>query len=62
MAKYISREKLSKKARKELAAQKRVTWAFSPVTKRVESKKVSSRKKNARLRDADETGAFHEER
>lgn len=30
MAKFISREKLSKKARKELDNQKRTVWAFSP--------------------------------
>lgn len=41
------RPKLSKKARKELDAQKRTTWAFSPVTKKVESKKIYNRKKTA---------------
>lgn len=35
MAKFISREKLSKKARQELDSQKRATWAFSPTTKKV---------------------------
>lgn len=39
MTRFIPRPKLSKKARKELDAQKRTTWAFSPVTKKVESKK-----------------------
>ena len=47
MAKFISREKLSKKARKELDSQKRATWAFSPTTKKVESKKLYNRKKSA---------------
>lgn len=47
MANFIPREKLSKKARKELDKQKRTTWAFSPVTKKVESKKVYQRKKTA---------------
>ena len=55
MEKFIPKEKLSKKARRALVAKKRATWGFSPVTKRVESKKVYSRKKNSRLRDADET-------
>ena len=36
MAKFISREKLSKKARKELDNQKRAVWAFSPTTRKVE--------------------------
>ena len=40
MTQFIPRPKLSKKARKELDAQKRTTWAFSPVTKKVESKKI----------------------
>ena len=48
MAKFVSREKLSKKARKELDNQKRTVWAFSPTTKKVESKKLYNRKKNAR--------------
>ena len=30
MAKFISPEKLSKKARKELDSQKRIVWAFFP--------------------------------
>lgn len=48
MAKFISREKLSKKARKELDNQKRAVWAFSPSTRKVESKKLYNRKKSAR--------------
>ena len=48
MAKFISREKLSKKARKELDNQKRAVWAFSPTTRKVESKKLYNRKKSAR--------------
>ena len=48
MAKFVSREKLSKKARKELDNQKRTVWVFSPTTKKVESKKLYNRKKSAR--------------
>ena len=51
MARFVPQDKLSKKARKELNRQKRVTWEFSPVTKTVESKKVYSRKKKAQYRD-----------
>ena len=47
MAKFVSREKLSKKARKELDSQKRIVWSFSPTTKKVESKKLYNRKKSA---------------
>ena len=57
MTRFVPKEKLSKKARKELDRQRRDTWTFSPVTKTVESKKVYSRKKNACVRD-DDTGAF----
>ena len=39
MAKFIPKEKLSKKAQKELNRQRRVTWDFSPVTKTVDSRK-----------------------
>ena len=48
MAKFVSREKLSKKARKGLDNQKRTVWAFSPTMKKVESKKLYNRKKSAR--------------
>ena len=37
MARFVPKDKLSKKARKELNRQKRVTWEFSPGTKTVES-------------------------
>ena len=49
MTKFVPHPKLSKKARKELDAQKRTTWAFSPVTKKVESKKIYNRKKAAHV-------------
>lgn len=47
MAKFVSREKLSKKARKELDNQNRAVWAFSSTTKKVESKKLYNRRKSA---------------
>ena len=40
----ISKSKLSKKARKELNKQKRVTWNFSPVSRVKPSKKVYNRR------------------
>ena len=51
MAKFIPKDKLSKKAQKELNSQRRVTWDFSPVTKTVDSRKIYSRKKKAQDRD-----------
>ena len=47
MAKFISRQKMSKKARKELDLKQRATWSFSPVTKKVESKKLYNRKRKS---------------
>ena len=58
MEKCIPKEKMSKKARKALEAKKRSTWGFSPVTKRVESKKVYDRKKSSRVQDEDEREFF----
>ena len=45
MPKFISREKLGKKTRRALDAEKRATWGFSPVTRKVENKKRYNRKK-----------------
>ena len=56
--KFIPREKLSKKEKKRQAAEKRGTWSFSPVTKKVESKKVYNRKRISRNRDEYGTGGF----
>ncbi len=56
MAGFVPKEKMNKKARKELNRQRRVTWGISPVTKTVESKKAYNRRKNARGRQ-DEYGA-----
>ena len=50
MAKFVSREKLSKKARKELDTQHRILWQYSPVTKKIESKKLYNRKKKSHAR------------
>lgn len=47
MENFVSKDKLSKKARKWLNAQKRVTWDFSPVSRIKPSKKVYNRKRLA---------------
>ena len=58
MARFVPKDKLSKKAQKELNRQRRVTWDFSPVTKTVDSKKLYNRKRNARNRDDYSPGDF----
>ena len=44
MTKFIPREKMSKKARKELDLSRRETWAVPPATRKIESKKHYNRK------------------
>ena len=44
-----SRKKLGKKARRALDAEKRATWGFTPVTRKVENKKHYDRKKSAHV-------------
>ena len=48
MKPMVSKEKMSKKARKRLDAEKRALWPVSPVTKRLESKKQYRRAKASR--------------
>ncbi len=45
MAKFIPKAKMSKKAAKELAKQKRVTWDIPPVPRKMDSKKIYTRPK-----------------
>jgi len=42
---FIPREKLGKKARRELDAQRRQIWSFSPVTRTVKSRKNYNRQR-----------------
>ena len=49
MQKMIPLEKMSKKARRQLAAEQRGSWGdISPVTRMVQSRKVYDRKRAAR--------------
>ena len=48
MDRFVPKEKMSKKAKKRLAAEKRRAWGFSPVTRKIESKKVYNRKRISR--------------
>ena len=50
MDKFVPRNKMGKKARKELDAKQRSTWAFSPATKKLDSKKIYNRKRISRNR------------
>ena len=56
MKKLIPKDKLSKKARKKLAAERRGTWSFSPVTRTVDSRKTYNRKRIPRTRYDDGSG------
>ena len=58
MTRFVPREKLGKKAKKKMAAEKRTTWAFSPVTRKIESKKIYNRKRISRTSCDDGTGVF----
>ena len=53
MAGFVPKDKMSKKAQKELNRQRRKTWEFSPVTKVTESRKVYNRKRKAHDRYED---------
>jgi hypothetical protein len=56
MPKFTPFEKLSKKAKKELAKKRRITWgALNPVTRKPENKKAYNRKK-IRNREDDSFG------
>ena len=51
--KQIPVSKLSKKQRLALAKQQRVTWEFSPVTRKAEHPKAYHRSKQKQFRDFD---------
>lgn len=59
MPKFTPFEKLSKKAKKELAKKKRVTWgSLNPVTRRPENPKAYKRKKIRNWEDDYSTSLF----
>ena len=58
MSRFVPKEKQSKKARRQSAAEKRAAWAFSPVTRKLESKKIYDRKRIPRAGIDDGPGAF----
>ncbi len=58
MEKFVPYEKMSKRTRRELDRQRRGSWgAISPVSRKVESKKVYNRKKMQPRNDF-ETASF----
>ncbi len=58
MTGFIPKLKMNKKARKQLDAQQRTTWSFSPVTKSVDSAKRYDRRKKPHVRDIDGNVGF----
>lgn len=58
MKQFVPRDKMSKKARKELDKARRAEWHISPVTRKVESKKQYDRRKISRIRKEEWTGDF----
>ena len=60
MKKFIAREKLSKKAKKQLNDEARVRWQFDPSSRRIESRKKYDRKREKRAYDRynDDGGSF----
>ncbi len=59
MAGFVPKDKLSKKAQKELNRQRRTMWEFSPVSRVVDSGKKYNRRKKTRDRNDDYgTGFF----
>ena len=53
MKKFTLKEKLSKKRKKELNAEKRIRWDFAPVSRVIPNKKKAASKKE-NFRDQDE--------
>lgn len=49
----VPASKLSKKQRQALAKERRVTWAFSPVTRKPEHPKAYRRSRQKQFRDFD---------
>ena len=57
MKKYVAKEKLTKKAQKALNREKRVEWAFKPISRVIPNKKKEAQKK-LRPEEHDPDGAF----
>ena len=55
MKKIVSRNKLSKKAKRALNAEKRTQWAFPPVTRVIPNKKKQAQARKPRP-DQDDAG------
>lgn len=50
MEKFVPKEKMSRKAQRKMATERRSTWTFPPVTKKIDSKKNYNRKRISRTR------------
>ena len=58
MAHFIEESKMSKRARRELNAARRKTWDVSPISRKVESKKLYNRKRKPCGRYDDGAGLY----
>ena len=58
MRKIVSKDKLSKKARRALNAEKRTQWAFPPVTRVIPNKKKQAQAKKPRPGEHDTGWGF----
>lgn len=59
MSKFVSREKMNKKARRELDLSQRILWIVPPVTRKIENKKHDERKRRSCCRYEDDgAGSF----
>lgn len=56
MTRFIPREKMGRKARREMDGRNRVIWPFPPVTKKIESGKRYDRHRKTRGRQEDDRG------
>jgi hypothetical protein len=59
MNQFLAREKMSKREKRALDANKRTIWdGINPITRKTENKKAYSRKKSPRWYKDDSTGIF----
>jgi len=56
MPRFVEESKMSKRTRKELNATRRKTWDVSPVSRKIESKKLYNRKRKPCSRYEDGAG------
>lgn len=58
MQKFVSREKLGKKAKRELDREQRQTWSINPISRQSKNQKAYDRKKARYHSDDDGIGLY----